>query len=202
MEKLLTYFVSAAEALLKSRERIILALDGRCASGKTTVAGLLQRETGCTVIHMDDFFLRPEQRTPQRLAQPGGNVDRERFLEQVLLPLKRGLPFSYRPYDCRRQTLGREISIAPAAITVVEGSYCCHPELWEHYDLRVFLTVDPAVQLARIVERNGPDQAAVFREQWIPMEESYFSAFDISRRCHRCFDMTGEKTISIPTALI
>ena len=50
---------------------------------------------------MDDFFLRPEQRTAQRLAQSGGNVDWERFQAEVLIPLRQGISFSYRPYDCR-----------------------------------------------------------------------------------------------------
>lgn len=32
----------------------------------------------------DDFFLRPEQRTPERLAEPGGNLDRERMKSEVI----------------------------------------------------------------------------------------------------------------------
>ncbi len=192
MEQALNFLISSTAELLRRRDRIILAVDGRCAAGKTTLAALFQQKTGCNIFHMDSFFLRPEQRTPQRLAQPGGNVDRERFLRQVLLPLKEGQPFSYHPYDCSRQALGEEISVRPAAITLVEGSYSCHPELWDFYDLRIFLTVEKTAQLARILKRNGPEQAAVFRERWIPMEEAYFSAFDIPQRCHGCFDTTKE----------
>ena len=59
--------------------RVLLAIEGGSASGKTTLSQLLSRIYGCTVFHMDEFFLRPEQRTPERLAEPGGNVDRERF---------------------------------------------------------------------------------------------------------------------------
>ena len=62
-----------------NRDRVILALDGPCASGKTTLAGEMGRKFGWSVVHMDDFFLRPEQRTPERYALPGGNVDHERF---------------------------------------------------------------------------------------------------------------------------
>ena len=65
---------------------LIAAIDGRCASGKTTAAELLQKQFGWTVVHADDFFLRPEQRTPERYAEPGGNLDRERLREEVLLP--------------------------------------------------------------------------------------------------------------------
>ena len=61
---------------------LVVAIDGRCGSGKTTVAALLAQRLDCTVLHADDFFLRPEQRTPQRMAQPGGNFDRERFFTE------------------------------------------------------------------------------------------------------------------------
>ena len=45
------------------KERVIVAIDGRCGSGKTTLAARLQKDLYCRVFHMDDFFLRPQQRT-------------------------------------------------------------------------------------------------------------------------------------------
>ena len=47
--------------------RAVIAIDGRCAGGKTMLARAaetLLRERGipCRVLHADDFFLRPEQR--------------------------------------------------------------------------------------------------------------------------------------------
>ena len=52
----------------------LLAIDGRCGSGKSTLAAHMAQVFGCPVFHMDDFFLPPELRTPERLAQPGENV--------------------------------------------------------------------------------------------------------------------------------
>ena len=132
---------------------------------------------------MDDFFLRPVQRTAERLAHPGENVDHERFLAEVLGPARQGLPVTFRPYLCRRQALGDAVHAEAAALTVVEGAYACHPALWDSYDLRVFLTVKPDEQLRRIRRRSGPEQAAVFRTRWIPLEEQYFAAFSIFQRC-------------------
>lgn len=80
---------------------MLIAIDGRCAAGKTTFATHLQGLWDCNMFHMDDFFLRPSQRTPGRLREPGGNVDYERFLGEVLVPLRKGEPFSYCPYDCK-----------------------------------------------------------------------------------------------------
>ena len=161
----------------------MVALDGRCAAGKTTLAGRLAREYGFPVVHMDHFFLRPEQRTPERLAQPGGNVDYERVQAEVLTPLRRGEGAVYRPFVCKTQRLAEPITIPPAPVVLVEGSYACHPALWEYYDLRAFLTVDPEVQMKRIAAREGERCAQVFRERWIPLEERYFSACEVERRC-------------------
>lgn len=164
-------------------ETLLIALDGRCASGKTTLAAALQEKTGCNVIHMDDFFLRPEQRTQRRMEEPGGNVDYERFLEEVMLPLSRGEAFSYRPYDCKKKALVDVISVTPKTITVVEGAYSCHPVLWDYYDLHVFLSVEREEQLRRIRRRNGEEAVERFRDLWIPLEEHYFTAYRIEERC-------------------
>ena len=169
---------------------VVIAIDGRCAAGKTTLAGQLQQQLRCPVFSMDDFFLRPEQRTPQRLAQPGGNVDYQRFLQEVLLPWREGKEFSYRPYNCHTQALEAPVAVLPGPIAVAEGSYSCHPALWNFADLHLFLTVDPAVQQQRIVARNGADGWKVFQSKWIPLEERYFSAFSLPKRCELCFDTT------------
>lgn len=166
---------------------VLLAIDGRCAAGKTTLARALQERLSCNVVPMDDFFLRPEQRTPERYQEPGGNVDRERFWEEVLLPLKSGTAFCYQPFDCRRMALGKPIYVSPKAITIIEGAYSCHPALWDFYDLHVFLTLSPNVQLRRLTDRN-PEMLERFLQQWIPLEEQYFHAYDLETRCELRFD--------------
>lgn len=170
-------------ALRTGGGRVIAALDGRCASGKTTLAGALARDFGWSVVHVDHFFLRPEQRTLERYAQPGGNVDHERLLEEVLLPLRRGDAPVYRPFDCRAMRLGEPIPFEPAPVVLVEGSYSCHPALWDCYDVRAFLTIDPVWQMRRLAAREGEERARTFQEKWIPLEERYFSAFEVERRC-------------------
>ena len=164
-------------------ERWIVALEGGSASGKTTLAALLARIYDCGVFHMDDFFLRPGQRTRERLAEPGGNVDRERFLEEVLEPLRRGETVRLRRYDCHTQTLGEAVEVPPRALSIVEGAYSMHPALAERYDLTVFLRVSPEVQRERILRREGEAGGARFFSRWIPLEEAYFAATDPAARC-------------------
>ena len=62
--------IARIETLLAERDCVFVAIDGPCTSGKTTFAAMLNRRFGGNVLHMDDFFLRPEQRTPERFANP------------------------------------------------------------------------------------------------------------------------------------
>lgn len=175
--------LAAIDGKIAQKRRVLLAVDGGSAGGKTTLAALLGRIYGCNVFHMDDFFLRPGQRTAERLAEPGGNVDRERFYEEVLRPLIQGRPVRYRRYDCHTQTLGGAVEVPSKALAVVEGAYSMHPALAGGYDLSVFLRVPPDLQRSRILARDGPEAGERFFTQWIPLEERYFAALDPAGRC-------------------
>ena len=181
------------DELFLDKGRLLIAIDGRCAAGKTSLAAFLKNTYKCNVIPMDHFFLRNEQRSTERLSEPGNNVDHERVLEEIMMPLMKHEDFVYRPYDCQKRDFGDAINVQSKRINVVEGSYSCHPELFDFYDLRIFLTISPEEQLSRIRERNGADHAEDFIRKWIPYEERYFAAFDIEKRCDFCFGMDLEK---------
>lgn len=162
---------------------VTLAIEGGSASGKTTFSKLLGQVYDCTVFHMDDFFLRPEQRTPERFAEPGGNVDRERFLAEVLIPLSENETVQYRRFDCGTFTLLPAEEKVPSGLNIIEGAYSMHPELASYYDLSVFLAVSPELQQARIIKRNTPELAKRFFGEWIPMEQRYFDSMKVKERC-------------------
>lgn len=174
--------ICADHVFQESREKYVVAIDGRCASGKSTLAEKLADVTGAGVVHMDDFFLPQELRTEERLNEPGGNVHYERFREEVLPALKRGGSFSYRCFDCGRMELGEERKVCESRILIVEGAYSCHPKLGDYMALRVFSDVDNGEQLRRIEARDGLEMLENFVTRWIPMEESYFTAYRIKEQ--------------------
>lgn len=171
------------DRLMTQKRNTIVALEGGSASGKTTLAKLLEEIYGCTVFHADDFFLRPEQRTPERFAEIGGNLDRERLLWEVLLPLHEGKEVVYRRFNCSVQALEEPVAVKPTALTVIEGAYSMHPELSSYYDLSAFLKIDSDYQRERILKRNSPALAKRFFEEWIPMERLYFEGTNAETRC-------------------
>ena len=174
--------LSALEKVKREKKNPVIAIDGMCASGKTTLARLLSVCLNAPVFHMDDFFLPPAKRTPERLSEPGGNVDYERFKEEVLTNIKIGKPFSFRPFDCGKMDLSDPVQSAPGEITIVEGAYACHPTLIDDYDFIILMTVDSALQKERILKRNGAKMLERFVHEWIPMEMNYLEHFKISEK--------------------
>lgn len=162
-----------------ARKCIIIALDGKCASGKTTLGYYLKNEFDANLFHMDDFFLQAHQRTEERLAEVGGNVDYERFKAEVLEPVLTGKPVEYRRFDCKSLEIVESISMPVKRINIIEGSYSQHPYFGDIYDLKVFTDIDNESQLENIRKRNGKEKLQVFKDRWIPKEEAYFKKFGI-----------------------
>jgi uridine kinase len=175
--------VEAINDLLKDEECmdeeiILIAIDGRSGSGKTRLAAYLAEKYDANVFHMDDFFLQKSQRTPERFSEIGGNVDYERFREEVLIPLWYGDDVVYRPFNCKTMKIEKEkeLVIKHKRINIIEGSYSQHPYFGEPYLLKIFCDIDSDNQLINISSRigNDPEMLSKFKELWIPKENEYF----------------------------
>ena len=166
----------------------VIAVDGRAASGKTTLARQLGAILDADVVHMDDFFLPPALRTRERYQEPGGNVHYERFAAEVLPQLKRAEPFKYRIFDCSTMDYGAWREVRSSPWRIVEGAYSHHPRFGNYADLKVFFDIAPEEQMRRIRRRNGDARAEVFARRWIPLEEKYLSAFDVKAKADLVLD--------------
>lgn len=164
----------AVDALVRSKERAVVAIDGCSGSGKSYLGSVIEKLFPCNLFHMDDYFLQPGQRTPERLAEPGGNLDYERFEAEIIQKMGLNKKIVFRKFDCSTQTLQSPRETEPAPLTVLEGVYSCHPRWREKLDLKIFLTVRPEIQRKRILLRSGPQMLERFEQQWIPLEDRYF----------------------------
>lgn len=170
--------MQVARGLLQGGGPAFLAIDGRCGSGKTFLAARMQAVFGCTVVHMDDFYLPLERRKRDWSTFPGGNMDFERLRREVLLPLRAGKTARYRPFDCQTGQMGEARELLPQALTVVEGSYSMHPAVGICYERKLFLTCSREEQARRIRRREG-ERMSMFQALWIPLEERYFLQYGI-----------------------
>ena len=165
------------------KDVLLVAIDGKCSSGKTTLGYYMQKVYDCNLFHMDDFFLQNDQRTPKRLSEVGGNVDYERFNEEVLIPVIKGQDVEYRPFNCQKRVIQDGSIIKHKRLNIIEGSYSMHPYFGTPYDVRIFLNIDDKQQVKNIRKRNGEEKLVQFKKEWIPKENAYFEKFDISSGC-------------------
>ncbi len=176
---------SVAETRASGESEVkVVAIDGRAAAGKSTLAQVLRDVAGAAVVHADDFFLPPEMRTEERIgakAAPGGNVHYERIQAEVLPNLRRDEAFGYRVFDCAAMRYGGTRVVPKAEIRVVEGSYVSHPALGNYADVMVFADVEQDEQMRRIEKRNGSRAAINFKNKWIPMEERFFAGVNLMK---------------------
>ena len=156
----------------------ILAIEGNSASGKSTLASLLSKAKNLPVISMDEFFLQPHQRTKERFAEIGGNVDYERFNQEVINKLNEQT-ITYQVFDCSCMQLTSTKTIDISKGLIVEGCYSHHPYFKEYMDYKVFLSIDRETQVSRIRKRNGEVMLQRFVNEWIPKEDVYFETYNI-----------------------
>lgn len=179
---------------------IIVSIDGRCGSGKTCLAEVIRRVFPCNVFHMDDYYLPMNKRKKNWEQLPGGNIDFERFEQDVLTPAVNGGTITYRPFDCQSGMYKSMEQVQPCKLTVVEGSYSGHPLIADKYDLKIFLTCSKEVQSMRLKEREGENYHA-FEQRWIPMEENYMQKCDVLKNSNMIIDTSEffkERGISFP----
>lgn len=181
--------IQEIEKLLEENKKIVVAIDGRCGSGKTIMAQVIQEVFDSNVVHMDDFFLPADMKTNERLSEPGGNVHYERVKSELLEPWRNqeSKVVVYQPYNCSTQTFDSPISIPYKQLNILEGVYSMHPTLVNYYDFKIFLTAEKEVQIERINKRN-PDKLQMFIHQWIPMEEHYFQSAKLEEKSDIVFD--------------
>ena len=130
MEELVRYI----RRELERRGRLLLAIDGRCGCGKSTLAARLAADFGGSVVHTDDFYLPFAARKTDWREGVAANMDLLRLRDEVLVPLRRGERARCRAYDCGEDRFLPPREVAADGLVLLEGSYSAHPLLRAYYD--------------------------------------------------------------------
>ena len=159
-----------------------VAIDGAPAAGKTTLAdelAVVLRGRGCQVIRatVDDFLFPKVQRYRRGEYSAEGcyfDAHDTRTLRRVLLdPLG---PDGDRRFQCGPTSV---VETAPTdAVLLFDGVFLMRPELVEHWDLRIFVSVALETTVARAVIRENSAPAEVerrWRERYLPAQRLYFA---------------------------
>ena len=170
---------------LAGTNRLLVTIDGPCASGKTTLAHSLAQVFGAAVVHTDDFVVPHAQKTAARLAVPGGNCDAERLVKETVEPWMRGGPAVCRKYDCGRDCLLPGETLPESNMLLLEGSYCNLPVIRVYAGFRLFMDTPEEIRMRRLRERESPESLRQFMQKWIPLENAYFKAYGLPDPCCR-----------------
>ena len=189
--------VARARRQLAGRDRpLLIAIDGRSGTGKSTLATLVAEALDAALIRSDDFYAAhvPDAAwdrcgAAEKVARV---IDWRRLRAEALEPLLRGEPAVWHPFDFARgrpdgtYPLKREADrCEPAEVIVVEGAYACRPELADLIDLAVLVATPDGERRARLAAREDPDFLRAWHARWDDAEAFYFtevrppSAFDV-----------------------
>lgn len=155
-------FIDKVRASSQGKRKII-ACEGKCASGKTTITNMLD---DVTIIHVDDFF--PENKEDR--------LDFKRLIT-LLKEIKTSNKVSFLARDCQRNTyIKKEMELKD--VVIIEGVYSYDECLRNNIDYVAFFITTKKIQKERLTKRETPKHLEMFEKIWIPREEAYYKTFD------------------------
>jgi uridine kinase len=184
-----------------------VAIDGRPAAGKTTLAdelAVVLRARGREVIRATiEGFLVPRSQRYRRGIDSAEGCYHDSFdfdaLHQVLLdPLGPSGDRSFRHAVYDRET-DTGISVpaetaAPDAVLLFDGVFLLRPELLDRWDLRIFVstTFEKTLERALVRDQESMGSAARveqrFRNRYQPSQEHYLNTMHPADRAHIIID--------------
>lgn len=162
-----------------------IAIDGRGGSGKTSFAELFKaRLPGFITLNGDDYF--------EPIDDPvvWGDFNDERFIQDIIEPLKMGNSFTYRPYDWHTQP-----HISEKEIQVTEG-FClerCYGFSFDiDWDLKIWVETPKETCLERGLarEKMARERIILAWKLWQAQEDRYIQDFHPQEKANVVIDGT------------
>ena len=161
--------LAAVAGLVPDGDGVRVAVDGRDGAGKTVFADELAevlRGAGRPVVRASvDGFHRPRARRYAAGRTAGtywrDAFDYDRFVGSLLVPFAAGAPVRTAVHDVRTDAALElpPVPVPAGAVLVVDGVFLHRDELAAYWDFSVYLQVDLAVSLERLVARDGTPDA-------------------------------------------
>lgn len=159
---------------------LVVALDGRSGTGKSTLAKQLAVTSDAVVVDCDDFYAGGTDeawlaQTPRQRAACG--IDWRRLKGEAVGPLGDGRIAHYHPSDFINGAglASHMVTCHPKSIIILDGAYSGRPELAEIVDIAVLIELPDGLRRSRLMAREG----AAFINRWHPIwdsaEDYYFT---------------------------
>lgn len=155
---------------------VLVAIDGRSGSGKSSLAGIIKTRTDGSLVSGDDFYAGGSAIHSQLSAAKLADIclDRTR-LRSVMQRLRSGSDAQFHPYDWiafNGRLSDEEKTVKSSAVLIVEGVYTFHPELRDLVDLSILISSPDETRFQRLASREG--KLSGWEHQWHRAEVWYF----------------------------
>lgn len=169
------------EIMKKSNRPILVTLDGRSGTGKSTIAKHIAERLGGVEITADDFWVGGsneewDTKSPKEKAEMA--IDWKRLRNEVLEPLLAGKPATWYPFDWKagHGLSANALHSEPKPLIVLDGAYSSRPELQDIINLSILVEVpDDAHRRTRLIGREGEDYMKDWHGRWDVAEDYYFT---------------------------
>jgi len=178
--------------------RVLVAIDGPGASGKTTFAARLAQRTRprpVIVLHADDFFQPAPVRHARGRRSPEGfwldAYNYDALTDWALTPLRPGGSGLYRArsFDPANGAVVQPepLQAPPDALVLVEGTFLLRDELWPFWDCSIYIDITAEESTRRMLRRDG-ERSPV--DRYVGGQRLYESAAEPRRRSTLVVDTT------------
>lgn len=172
---LLAALAAVVERLARTRRRVLVAVDGPDAAGKTTLADSLAEGLRVPAVRAGvDGFHRPRSvRYGRGTDSPEGyyrdSFDHQALAGKLLRPFATGVPgVRTACFDhVTDEAVGRDAAVPEVAVLVVDGVFLLRPELRQWWHLAVYRAEAEPLSYADVVVDNT-DPAAPVVLRWDP----------------------------------
>lgn len=173
------------EAIVAPRvkENILIAIDGRPVSGKSTISEKLAVKFGLSILCLDDFMTPPDNWRGAEPAFPFPYFRHDEF-DRALHDLKTTGACAFGKYDWLRERIRPAERLEWTGALLVEGCSVLKASLAPLYNIRFFVESDARDTYDAVLIRDGGTWAQEWRELFLPCAEIYMATNPQSRADH------------------
>lgn len=185
---LLSQLADAVTDLARSRERVLVGIDGPDAAGKTTLADRLAEALDLPTVRasIDGFHLPREQRYQRGEMSPEGyyldSFDHRALVGDCLVPFRDGAPRIYTAryeYRSGTPTDADPVEVPTRAVLLFDGVFLLREQLRGFWNLSIYVHVSQRETLRRARTRDlpvfgsAPEVDSRYRERYLPGHALY-----------------------------
>jgi uridine kinase len=160
--------IAALTELCKEKSRPIIAIDGPAGAGKTTLANeiflALSIEMSVQLIHMDDLYDGWDNALSSDFSE---------ILHYLVNQHEAKSPAKIQRYNWESSSFGESESLPVSDLLILEGVGCGDQDLQDHFAALIWMEIDPAIGLKRVINRDG-EQVQEQMEKWLGTQAKYF----------------------------